>query len=55
MRLSTDYYPEYVDFYCVHCGLDHINVKVDSIEDDFVRVECRQASCGEPTYVRVIF
>lgn len=54
MRLSTDYYPEYVDFYCASCGLDHINVKVDSIEDDFVRVICRQSDCGEPTYVRVI-
>ena len=54
MRLSTDYYPEYVDFYCPTCGLDHINAKVDSIEDDFVRVLCRQVDCGEPTYVRVI-
>ncbi len=54
MRLSTDYYPEYVDFYCAACGLDHVNAKVDSIEDDFVRVICRQSNCGEPTYVRVI-
>lgn len=54
MRLSTDYYPEYVDFYCHTCYSDNVSVKVDSIEDDFVRVECRQASCGEPTYVRVI-
>lgn len=55
MRLSTAYYPETVDYHCASCGLDHYNVKVDSIEDDFVRVECRSSECGEPTYVRVIF
>lgn len=55
MRLSTAYYPETVNYHCASCGLDHYNVKVDSIEDDFVRVECRSTECGEPTYVRVIF
>ena len=55
MRLSPDYYPEYVDFYCAHCGLDHVNAKVDSIEGDDVRVVCAQIDCGEPTYVRVIY
>jgi hypothetical protein len=52
MRLSTDYYPEYVDFYCAFCDYDY-NVQVDSIEGDDVRVEC--PICDEPTYVRVIF
>lgn len=52
MRLSTTYYPETVSFTCSHCGVDYDEVKVDSIEDDDVRVEC--PSCGEPTYVRVI-
>lgn len=52
MRLSTDYYPEYVDVYCAYCEMDRENLKVDSIEDDFVRVEC--LICGEPSYVRVI-
>lgn len=54
MRLSTDYYPEYVDFYCATCDFDNYSVKVDWIEDDFVRVHCQQETCGEPTYVRVI-
>lgn len=52
MRLSTDYYPEYVDFYCYGCDRDLESVKVDSIEADDVRAEC--PNCGEPTYVRVI-
>lgn len=52
MRLSTDYYPEYVDMYCPNCDRDYGNVQVDSIEDDDVRVICY--FCGEPTYVRVI-
>jgi hypothetical protein len=55
MRLSTDYYPEYVDFYCHTCDHDNTNVKVDWIEDDFVRVHCQREDCGESTYVRVIF
>lgn len=53
MRLSTDYYPEYVDFYCYLCDEDHANVKVDSIEDDDVRVEC--PTCGRGIFVQVIF
>lgn len=52
MRLSTDYYPEYVDFYCRDCGTDHIDARVESIEGDDVYVTCE--FCGEPTYVRVI-
>jgi hypothetical protein len=52
MRLSTDYYPEYVDFYCHVCYADNASVKVDWIDGDDVRVEC--PLCGEPTYVRVI-
>lgn len=53
MRLSTDYYPEYVDFECRDCGSYNWNVQVDSIEVDDVRVYC--PVCFEPTYVRVIF
>lgn len=53
MRLSTDYYPEYVDFECRECASTSFNVQVDSIEGDDVRVEC--PLCDEPTYVRVIF
>lgn len=52
MRLSTDYYPEYVDFYCAFCDYDYTNVKVESIEGDDVRVEC--PLCINPEYVRVI-
>lgn len=53
MRLSTDHYPEFVDFYCPTCERDREDVRVDSIEDDFVRAEC--PDCGEPFYVRVIY
>lgn len=52
MRLSTDYYPEYVDFYCHTCDWDRFNAKVESIEGDDVRVICY--FCEQPTYVRVI-
>lgn len=52
MRLSPSYYPEYVDFYCLDCDRDREDVKVDSIEDESVRVECPE--CGEPTYVKVV-
>ena len=52
MRLSPDYYPEYVEFSCDHCDAEGI-VPVDSIEGDDVRVVC--PTCDEPTYVRVIF
>lgn len=52
MRLSPSYYPERVDFTCEHCEVGHENIKVDSIEDDSVRVECPE--CGEPTYVKVV-
>lgn len=52
MRLSPSYYPEYVDFYCPSCNTDNYEVKVDSIEDESVRVECPE--CGEPTYVKVV-
>lgn len=55
MRLSTDRYPEYVDFECTNegCWYQNYSVRVDSIEVDDVRVYCE--SCGSPTYVRVIF
>lgn len=52
MRLSADYYPDYVDYTCRSCWGDNAEVKVDSIEDDFVCVYCPQ--CGELDYVRVI-
>ena len=52
MRRSPSCYPEYVDFYCVYCEIDRDEVKVDSIEDESVRVECPE--CGEPTYVKVV-
>ncbi len=52
MRLSTDYYPEYVDFYCEHCDTHNYNVLASSIEVDDVRVHC--VECFEVTYVRVI-
>ncbi|USH44543.1 DNA binding protein [Microbacterium phage Cassita] len=54
MRLSTDYYPEHVDFECTNegCWYQNYSVPVDSIEVDDVRVYCE--SCGFPTYVRVI-
>lgn len=52
MRLSTDYYPEYVDFYCEYCEWENKDVKVDYIDGDDVRVGC--SVCFEPTYVRVI-
>ncbi|QDK01492.1 hypothetical protein SEA_LEEROYJENKINS_96 [Microbacterium phage LeeroyJenkins] len=54
MRLSTDYYPEYVDFECTNegCWYQNYSIPVDSIEVDDVRVYCE--SCGFPTYVRVI-
>lgn len=52
MRLSPDYYPEYVDFYCFTCDTDSDDVKVDSIEGEDVFVYC--PVCEEPAYVRVI-
>lgn len=52
MRLSTSYYPEYVDFYCFLCEADNTNAKVESIEGDDVYVYCTE--CSEPSYVRVI-
>lgn len=53
MRLSTDYYPSHIEFYCYSCDQDNPETEVDSIDDDDVRMICRY--CGEPTYVRVIF
>lgn len=52
MRLSPDYYPEYVDVYCYTCDLDSENLPVDSIEGEDVCVTCPE--CGEVSYVRVI-
>lgn len=52
MRLAPDRYPEYVDFYCWYCETDREDVKVDSIEDESVRVECPE--CGESAYVKVV-
>lgn len=52
MRLSTDYYPGYVDFYCWNCDEGYTDVQIEGIYDDDVRVEC--PVCSEPTYVRVI-
>lgn len=52
MRLSTDYYPDYIDYTCTQCWADNTTVKVDSIEDDFVCVYCPE--CEELQYERVI-
>lgn len=54
MRLSTDYYPEYVDYHCFHCNSD-VSAGVYSIEGDDVYVICPNTECQEASYVRVIF
>lgn len=53
MRLSPDYYPEYVDYHCFHCNND-VTAAVDSIDGDDVRVVCTVIECEEASYVRVI-
>lgn len=52
MRLSPSYYPEKISFTCLSCDYDNIEIAVNSIEGDDVRVEC--LICGEPTYIQVI-